>query len=427
MGHRPAALLALLVLGGALTAVIALTTPWQPLGVAGPADARLDFTGEQIAREVAFNREIRPPGLTGFVGGLVFAAVLGLTPAGARAAGAIARATGGRWVLTVAASAVALVVASQVVRLPFAARAEVVRRRYGLSTQDWGGWAVDIAKGLGIGAVLLVVVLVALFAAMRVAPQTWWAWASAGGAVLVVAVSFVYPVLVEPVFNRFTPLERGDLRSSLLDLARRDGVAVDDVLVADASRRTTALNAYVSGLGATRRIVVFDTLVERATPAEVRLVVAHELGHVVADDIRDGTLIGALGAAAAMPVLFLALTWTPLLRRAGVDDAADPRSVALVAFTITALSTLSGPVQSLVSRRVEARADVHSLELTRDAETFVRSERRLAVSNLSDLEPNRLLYLMFATHPSAPERIALARAWARETGVPVPPPLTAAR
>ena len=428
MTPRTAAVVALLVLGGALAAVIALTTPWRPLGAgaaASAADASRDFTPAEMTREVAFHDAVRPPGLGGFVVGLATAGVLGLTPLGARLVAAAGRVGGSRWPLTVLAGTIALSVVLTLVRLPLSARAEVVRRRFGLSTQDWAGWAVDVAKGVGVSAALLAVSLLALVFLARRSPDWWWAWAGVGAAALVVVVSFGYPVVVEPIFNRFTPMESGELRESLLELAERDGVAVDEVLVADASRRTTALNAYVSGIGTTRRIVVYDTLLRVATPDEVRLVVAHELGHVVEGDVRDGTLMGALGAAAAMPLLHLLIGWAPLLRRAGAEGAGDPRSIALVAFLVTALTTLTGPVQSLVSRRVEARADVHSLDLTADAASFVASERRLAVTNLSDLEPNRALYLMFASHPSAPERIELARAWARREGLPVPPPLAA--
>lgn len=423
MSPRAVALAALLVLGGVLVGVLVVTTPWRPLGSGVPVDRpdpRRDFTAAEIAREVDFHDGIRPPGLTGFAAGLVVAGALGLTPLGARLAAFAGRPGGGRWPVTVTAGAVLLTVVLTAARLPFSARAEVVRRRFGLSTQDWRSWVTDVAKGTAVSAVLLTVVLLGLYLAIRRSPDRWWAWAGVAGAVLVVVVSFGYPVVVEPIFNRFTPMAAGPLRDSLLELADRDGIAVDDVLVADASRRTTGLNAYVSGLGSTRRIVVYDTLVDNATPEEVALIVAHELGHVAEHDVRDGTLIGALAVASAMPLLFLLLSWSPLLRRAGVTDVADPRGLVLVAFLITALTTVTGPVQSLVSRRVEARADVHSLDLTREATAFVSAERRLALTNLADLEPNRALYLLFASHPTTAERIAIARAWARREGVPVP-------
>ena len=422
MSQRFAALIGLVVLGAALLAVIALSTPWRVLS-GGPAptpDVMQDFSAEQIKREVAYHDALRPPALVALAVGLVASGVLGLTSMGGRIVAAAGRLGGGRWPLTIVFGVVALTVLLRLVRLPLALRAESVRRRYGLSTQDWGSWSLDVAKSVGLSAAVLSVALVTLYFVVRRSPGHWWAWAGIAGAALVVVASFGYPLVVEPLFNTFSSLPPGELRSSLIALAERDGVAVDDVLVADASRRTTALNAYVSGLGATRRIVVYDTLVERATPDEVRLVVAHELGHVVDNDVRDGTLVGALGVAAAMPLLYLLLTWAPILRRSGVTSLADPRSLALVMFVVSVLTLMTGPVQSLVSRRVEARADVHSLDLTRDPGTFVSTERRLATTNLSDLEPNRLLYWFFATHPSAPERIALARAWARREDVAVP-------
>jgi STE24 endopeptidase len=206
-------------------------------------------------------------------------------------------------------------------------------------------------------------------------------------------------------------MEHTALRQELVEMAARDGVPVRDVLVADASRRTTALNAYVSGLGPSRRIVVYDTLLRDAPPAEVKLVVAHELGHAKYNDVLRGTAIGALGAALAVCLLYLALGWAPLLARAGAD--AGPRSIALI-MALSALAALAtAPVQSWASRRIEARADEHALELTRDPATFIGMQRRLAVQNLSDLEPPAVLYFFYASHPAGPERIAQARDFAR--------------
>jgi STE24 endopeptidase len=203
------------------------------------------------------------------------------------------------------------------------------------------------------------------------------------------------------------------LRTNLIAMAADDGVPVRDVLVADASRRTTALNAYVSGLGPTRRIVVFDTLVREAPPAEVEAVVAHELGHAHDNDVLTGTLLGALGAAAAVCAVYLIGSWTGLLRLAGVESIAEPRAIAL----LLALAAVAGlaftPLQQMVSRRIEARADAHALALTDDPATVQSMEQRLALTNLADVDPPRLEYVMFASHPSIVERIAAARAYGR--------------
>jgi STE24 endopeptidase len=228
-----------------------------------------------------------------------------------------------------------------------------------------------------------------------------------------VLFSFVFPLLVEPIFNQFTPMEAGPLRDRLVAMADRDGVPVKDVLVADASRRTNALNAYVSGLGPTRRIVVYDTLLREATPAEVEAVVAHELGHAKDSDVLTGTLIGALGAAAAVCVVFLLGTWTGLLRRAGVESITDPRAIALLLALATLAGLVASPLQSYVSRLIEARADAHALAVTNDPATVETMEQRLATTNLADVDPPWLEYVMFASHPSTVERIAAARAYAR--------------
>ncbi|MCW2726721.1 MAG: Zn-dependent protease with chaperone function [Frankiales bacterium] len=404
--------LAALFLGFAVALVA--TVPWTVLpGAAPTVQVSRDFTPAEITREQAYHREVRPPAYAALLLGLAVAGLLALTPVGARVVAAVARPLGGGWGWQVLLGTLALTLIGRVVTLPLDAWSERVLRRYGLSTQSWSSWFVDAAKSVALTAGLSGIVLLAVLALVRLAPRTWWAWAALVTAGFVVAGSFVYPLVVEPVFNRFTPLAAGHLRTDLLALAARDGVPVEDVLVADASRRTTALNAYVSGFGSTRRIVLYDTLVQQASPEEVRLVVAHELGHAKRQDVLHGTLIGALGAAAGVCALALLLSWTPLLRRAGADSIGDPRVIPLLLFLVAAGTLVLAPLSTLVSRRIEARADVHSLDLTRDVPTFVASEQRLARTNLADLEPNPVLYAFFATHPSTPQRIALAREWAR--------------
>jgi STE24 endopeptidase len=434
---RWGAALALLVLGAALVAVIAVTTPWAPLPAGSAAadvpagtasDSRtVDFTAAERDRADSFSRQARTPQYVSLGVGLLVVAGLGLTPWGARLVQAVTGWLGtgwaGHWTVRVLLGGVVLALLTRLVALPFDARTFAVRREAGLSTQTWPAWLADAAKGWALSTGLLLLVLVAVYALVRALPRMWWAPTAAGAAGLVLALSFLYPVLVEPVFNTFTPMPDGPLRTSLVQLAEDDEVPVDDVLVADASRRTTSLNAYVSGFGATRRIVVYDTLVRDASPAEVRLVVAHELGHAKDDDVLHGTLVGALGAAAAVCALYLLLSAGPVLRRAGVSALAEPRSLALVLAAVTLGTTIAGPVQMLVSRRIEARADVHALTLTRDPAAFAAMQRRLAVRNVSALDPNPVVFALFASHPSAPQRIALARRWAAGVGLPVPPPL----
>ncbi|MFF4648956.1 M48 family metalloprotease [Streptomyces sp. NPDC001380] len=375
-----------------------------------------DFTPEEAARGCALRRAQTPWVLGGRLAGLALTAGLGLTGAGAALVTAVGGLLGGTRTAQVLGGAAALVLLGEALRLPFAARVRVVRRGYGLVTQGWGGWAVDVLRGLLLTLVLVLPAAYGVYALTAWSPQRWWLPAAGAAAVLAVALSFLFPLVVEPLFNRFTPMPDGALRTALLDLAGRDGVAVREVLVADASRRTTALNAYVSGLGATRRIVAYDTLLTTAGPREVELVVAHELGHVVHRDVLRGTLLGAAGAAAGVCLLGLLLSLEPLLGAAGAADAADPRSLPLLAACAALAGALAGPPRCAVSRRLEARADRHALDLTGDPRAFAAMQRRLAVANVADVDPPRVLELLFATHPSAVRRIAAARAWESARG-----------
>ncbi|MGI5168650.1 M48 family metalloprotease [Spirillospora sp. CA-253888] len=430
---RRAALITALLLFAAVGAVLAVTTPWNPLpghvpgGRAAP-DPALDFTPAQLARSRAFDDALNPVAYGRLVVGLLVVLALGLTPLGARLIGwSTARVRCRPLRVMVAAAVLAAVL--RLAALPFGVWGESVLRRYGLSVQSWPAWLLDQLRSLAVTWVMWTIALTLLLALVRRFPRYWWTGAAAGAFALVVAGSFLYPVAVEPVFNKFHSLPAGKLRTDLLALAERDGVPVEDVLVADASRRTTSLNAYVSGFGSTRRIVVYDTLL-KSPPARIESIVAHELGHADNNDVPSGTMIGALGVAGAVCVLYLLLSSPRLLRRAGVpeDDGsggggpADVRTVALLLALFAVAMQIGGPVQNLISRHIEARADAHALDLTRDPDTFVSMQRELSVRNLSDLAPNGLERLLWMSHPAGPERIAMARDWARMHGVPVPPP-----
>jgi STE24 endopeptidase len=367
-----------------------------------------DFTPEQLARGRALRRATVPWSLGGRATSLAATLILGFTPLGARLVQAVGLGSRQGEILL---GALALLALGEAVSAPFSARVRVLRRAYGLVTQTWQGYLVDLARGFALSAALTAAVVEALYGLTAWSARWWWLPAAAGAGVLAVLFSFLWPLLVEPVFNRFTPMPDGELRTALLELAARDGVRVRDVLVADASRRTTALNAYVSGLGATRRIVVYDTLLETAGPRDVELVVAHELGHVVHRDVARGTALGAVGSAAGVCVLGALTAWRPLLDAAGVHSVADPRSLPLVAALVALLGTVGGPPQAAVSRRIEARADRHALDATGDPGAFVAMQRGLAVANVADVDPPRWLHRLFGTHPTTVQRIAAARAW----------------
>jgi STE24 endopeptidase len=399
----------------ALAVALAVLVPWHRPPAPRPDQlaALGDLPADDVTKGKQFASALRPSRYGAMAVGLAVALLLGFTPLGAALVTLAGRPFGDSWIARALLGGLLVVLVADLVTLPFAAWRHTVLVKYGLSTQGWGGWAVDLLKAYAVGAVIGGVALLGFYTVTRFAPRWWWAIAAAGAAGLVVLLSFVLPVLVEPVFNKFTPMAPGPLRAELMTLAERDGVPVRDVLVADASRRTRAVNAYVSGLGPTRRIVVYDTLLREAPDEEVAAVVAHELGHAKDRDVLTGTLIGALGTAAGVVALYLLGSATGLLRAAGVDSIAEPRAIALMLAIAAIAGLVAAPGQAFLSRRTEARADAHALALTAEPAAFEAMQRRLSTVNLADPDPPRWEYLYFATHPTTVQRMAAARAFGR--------------
>jgi len=293
----------------------------------------------------------------------------------------------------------------------------------GLSTQSLGPWLGDVALSAGIGALFSAIGGAVAVALIRRFPRRWWIPGSAAVVGFAVVVLYLSPVLIDPLFNRFEPLPRGELRSEVLGLAERADVDVGEVYRIDASRRTTAINAYVGGLGATKRVVLYDNLIDDFPPEQVRSVVAHELAHVKNHDVPKGILWVAIVAPFGV-LLVQRLTegmtssggTAPLRgppglgRRLGRGEAgpavlpALALSLAVVSFGLTAAS-------NALSRPVEARADAFALELTGESGAFIELERRLALRNVSDPDPPALFHTLFGTHPTTVERIGFGEAF----------------
>ncbi|MCH1868218.1 M48 family metalloprotease [Nocardioides sp. CFH 31398] len=405
-GHRRVALVVLLLAGGAFALLTLLLVPWDPVPGARPPAAPADsvFTADQLARAEAYSSAARSWGRTSLVVSLGVSLVLGFTRLGRRL---VARLPGPWWV-AVPLAVVAVLLVGRLATLPFSALGRIESLRYGLTEQGWAAWGVDVLVSFTVQSVATSLALLVLLGVRRRLPTAWPAAAAGLMAALVLAASFAYPVVVEPLRNTFTSLPDGPLRTEILDVARQEGIAVDDVLVSDASRRTTTLNAYVSGFGGTRRVVVYDTLVGGLPTREVVSVVAHELAHARHDDVLVGSVLGAAGAAAGAGLLGLLLPG----RRRGEDDDEVSDELALVPRVLALLAVatlLATPVQSTISRQVELRADVDALCVTRDPEAFERLQAMLATRSLSDPEPAGWSQVVFGTHPTALERIGLAR------------------
>ena len=281
-------------------------------------------------------------------------------------------------------------------------------KRWGLSTQTPRGFVVDQVKSLLLGIVVNLVLVVPLYALIR-GTDLWWLW----GWLLLVAFSvglgFLYPVVIAPIFNTFTPLEDEALRARIDDIAERAGVSIEGAFVADESRRSTRDNAYVAGLGRTRRVVLFDTILEH--PVEVvAQVVAHEVGHWRLHHLRRQIPLAAVLAMLLMLGLRLLSEWDGLWSWAGVEGIGDPASLPVLLVAVQVGFGVMGLGMSLVSRAFERQADVQALELLGEPDRMQEMLRRLHVKNLADLDPSRWRRWK-ASHPPAAERMALVRAW----------------
>ncbi len=281
-----------------------------------------------------------------------------------------------------AAAGAGLSLALTMPSLPIAA---IARRRaigVGLITQSWRGWSLDLLKASAIQTAFAAAAGGAAVTITRRYPRDWWAPAAAGSVLFGGVLAALAPVVLDPVFNDFTPLPEGETRSDVLELAAAAGVGVGEVYSVDASRRTTAANAYVTGLGPTKRVVLFDTLLDRYTRDEVRVVVAHELAHVRHRDVPRGVLYAALIAAPTARAV-QRVSWA-LSSERGTASA-----LPALALSGALVMTPVGIIGNRMSRTIERRADQFSLQLARAPEAFVSFERAIALQNVADLEPPR--------------------------------------
>jgi STE24 endopeptidase len=281
-------------------------------------------------------------------------------------------------------------------------------KRWGLSNQTPRGFVVDQAKSVVLGVVVNLVLLVPLYALIR-STDMWWLWGWLLLLVFSVGLGFLYPIVIAPIFNTFTPLDDEDLSSRIQDIAGRAGVSLEGAYVADESRRSTRDNAYVAGLGSTRRVVLFDTILEHP-PAVVAQVVAHEVGHWRLGHLRRQIPLVGLLSLLMMLALRLLAEWDALWSAIDVDGLGDPASLPVLLLAVQAGFGVMGLGMSFVSRAFERQADVQALELLHEPDLMQDMLRRLHVKNLADLDPNTWRRMQ-ASHPPAAERLALVRAW----------------
>lgn len=279
-------------------------------------------------------------------------------------------------------------------------RGFIMEHRFALSTQSAGAWFFDYTKSGLISLVISTFIFTGFFALMSYAPRSWWFLAGIAISLFVYLATYLYPVLIDPLFYDFTPLQDEAFSREVLAMAEDAGIEVEEILVADASRRTVKANAYFTGVGKTKRIVLFDNLRNNFSQEEVLTVVAHEMGHWRYNHIFKNLLIGSAGAFISLYVLQI------LLKAMGLAAGIKSLLVAYLFFSLLSLATM--PLENLISRSFERQADREALRLTANPTAFIDLKKNLGMANLSVVEPHPLIKGVLYSHPPIMERIGMA-------------------
>jgi STE24 endopeptidase len=287
----------------------------------------------------------------------------------------------------------------------------VLPHRFDLSTQSLKDWLIDQLKGLAIGAVLGFIFLEVVYLILRNAGGLWWLWLTGGMLLFSVILSNLAPVLLMPIFNKFTPLgeDHADLEERLITLAEEAGTKVKGVYKMDMSRRTKQANAALTGLGSTRRIILGDTLIENFSADEIETVLAHELGHHVHHDVPWLIGFGTLTTALGFFLVSLAMGWA--IDTFNLSSVADPAGLPALMILLSLYGLVTMPVQNAFSRWRERLADDFALDTTNKPQDFASAFTRLANQNLGEVEPEPWVVFLFYSHPPLNSRINKAENW----------------
>jgi STE24 endopeptidase len=336
--------------------------------------------------------------------------VSGASAALGRAAVAIAPASSGSGpsVAAVALYVTVLALVHEATTFPLAFyRGFFLERRYQLSSESFGTWLRDDAKGAALGLALGLVGAEIVYFALSAAPEWWWLASAAIFGAGMIVLAKVAPVVLLPMFYTFTPLQRDTLRARLVDLSRRAGVPVLGIYEWGLGEKTRRANAALVGTGTTRRIIVSDTLLAEFSDDEIEVILAHEIAHHVHRDMLMALGAEALLLLASFYAAAVALNaWGRVL---GLRSPSDLTGLPLLLLAAGLTMVVATPVVNALSRRNERRADRYALTLTRQPDAFISAMKRLAAQNLAEERPSRVALWLFYTHPPIAQRIDAAR------------------
>src|SRR5882762_156038 len=309
-----------------------------------------------------------------------------------------------------------------VLDLPVSLYWHALSLHYRQSIQSWGSWFWDWTKGELINVAFGIVLVLILFAVMRRSPRRWWLYFWFPAVLILFGIVVIRPLVIDPLFNKFEPLSKDhpDLVASIEKLANHAGVPIppDRIFLMAASQKTNAINAYVTGLGASKRVVIWDTTIQKATNDESLFIVGHELGHYVLGHVWQGFLLGAGGLLLALYLLFRGLHWAMdrWARDWKLYGQEDWASLAVLLLLLQALLFISSPVISGYSRMQEHAADVYGLEVIHglvpnSEEVAAHAFQVLGEVDLSDPNPPTFITFWLYSHPPLAERLVFAHSY----------------
>jgi STE24 endopeptidase len=346
--------------------------------------------------------------------GLLVPGVILFTGWSARLRTWAARVTGGRKRMTLLLYVAAFVVLTSLATVPLDFYQSFVREHaYGLSNQTLGKWLGDSVKALVLSSLVAPLGALFLYWLVRRSPRHWWLWSTAAALPLLAFIYLVVPIWISPLFNKYGPLDDKTLEASILAEARRAGIEGSRVFQVNKSVDTKAISAYVTGFGASKRIVLYDTIIEKLTPEEIRFVVAHEMGHFVLRHV----LLGLMGSWLLLGISLYTIArvadrlLTRYGTRFGFDRLDDPASLPLFLLVSSVVSLAATPLLLAGSRHLEHEADRFGLELTRSNHAAATAFVKLQQENLGIPRPELFYTIFRGSHPSLADRIEFANTY----------------
>ena len=281
----------------------------------------------------------------------------------------------------------------------------VLEKKYGFSTITWRLWLTDLIKSVIISAVLMGFMLAAFMAFILYLPGTWWFWAWVFFTMFEILLMWLYPVVIAPLFNKYEPIKDESLKEKITALMAQVGLKAKGIYQVDEGKRSKHTNAYFTGIGKTKRIVLYDTLLASHSPEEILAVLAHEIGHWKKKHILKQLIFMIVASLAVLYFTYLIVNWPPLYSTFGLIYTPVYAGLFLVSLYLSCAGFFLSPIGAAIMRRYEREADKMAMELVGTSEPMINALKRLAKDNLSNLHPHPLYVWFYYSHPPLIERI----------------------